>query len=266
MALLLAGAPGRGQDRENPYDVLDKALLPIANSFVTRDQNGEQPARHGLVLDAHLVEASKLPDELQGQSAHVALMAPDELLVQAPIAGDILTVCRDGDALWATPGSKIQYLLNDTIGDTSPAAAATPEGTPGKKKKKHKSGLAKILGPMALPVPQKELVFLPVLFQVADAGDQVVGGVSCRVLDVQLMPPLEKSLHAEGWTARMWVGADYGIAKIALKGPDWSGTVVVDKVAFPPALPESTFQPQGNDVLRLSAGQFLELMGRVGRE
>ena len=72
---------------------------------------------HALVLDAHLIEASKLPPELQGQSVHVALMTPDAVLVQAPIAGEILTVCRDGDSLWATPGSKIQSLLEQATAD-----------------------------------------------------------------------------------------------------------------------------------------------------
>ena len=93
-----------------------------------------------------------------------------------------------------------------------------------------------------------------------------VAGAPCRVLDVQLMPQLAKSLRAEDWTARLWVGADYGIVQIALKGPDWSGTVAIDKLAFSADLPEADFQPQGADVLRLTAAQFLQLMGRVGRK
>jgi hypothetical protein len=253
MALAWLAAPGRATAQaENPYDVLGKALMPIANVFAP-DANG-QPVAHGLVLDAHLLEASKLPPELQGEAVHVALMTPDKLLAQAPIAGQMLTVCRDGDALWAMPGSKIQALLDE----------ATAAGTPGKKKKKSKA--AKILGPLVLPVTQKELVFLPVLFQVADAGMETVGSQPCRVLDVQLMPQLAKSLHAEDWTARIWVGADYGIVQIALTGPDWSGKVAIDKLEFPGDLPETVFQPQGTDVLRLTPEQFLGLMGEVGRK
>ncbi len=215
-----------------------------------------QPSIHALVLDAHLLAAGKLPAELQGQAVHVAVLTPDALLAQGPFAGQMLTVCRDGDSLWATPGSKIQSLLEQV----TPAAA-----TPPKKKKKHRAEEgAMTLRPLALPVPQKELVFLPVLFQVADAGNETLGNRPCRVLDVQLMPQLAKALHAEGWTARMWVGADYGIVQIALTGPDWSGTVSIDKLAFPASLPEGTFQPQGPDVLKLSAAQFLELLGRFG--
>ena len=104
------------------------------------------------------------------------------------------------------------------------------------------------------------------LFQVADAGEEAVAGAPCRVLDVQVMPELAKKLHAEDWTARLWVGADYGIVRIALTGPDWSGTVAIDKLAFPAELPDATFQPQGTDVLTLTPEQFLELIGRVGRK
>ena len=252
LALIWLAAPGRLAAQENPYDVLGKALAPIADVFA-RDENGN-PVPHGLVLDAHLISASKLPPELQGQAVHVAVMTPNKLLAQGPIAGQMLTVCRDGDALWATPGSNIQALLNQVI------------ATPKKNKKKHKAATGDILGPLVLPVSQKELVFLPVLFQVADGGEETVAGQPCRVLDVQLMQQLEKSLHAEGWTARMWVGADYRIVQIALTGPDWSGTVAIDKLAFPAELPEATFQPQGTDVLMLTPEQFLTLMGQVGRK
>jgi len=253
LALIWLAAPGRLTAQENAYDVLGKALVPIADVFAP-DENGN-PVPHGLLLDAHLLAASKLPPELQGQAVHVAVMTPDKLLVQAPIAGQILTVCRDGDALWATPGSNIRALLDQVT-------ASAPK----KKKKKRQAGAADILGPLVLPVSQKELVFLPVLFQVADGGEETVAGQPCRVLDVQLMQQLEKSLHAEGWTARMWVGADYRIVQIALTGPDWSGTVAIDKVAFPAELPEATFQPQGTDVLMLTPEQFLGLMGEVGRK
>lgn len=256
LAAVAMPAPLGAQEnaQENPYDVLGKALLPIANVFAPDADGAVAP--HALVLDAHLVEASKLPPELQGQAAHVAVMTPDAVLVQAPIAGEVLTVCRDGDSLWATPGSKIQYLLQQ--------AASSP--APEKKKKKRQSAEAKILGPLVLPVPRKDLMFLPVLFQVADAGSQSMGGAPCRVLDVQLMPQLAKSLHAEDWTARLWVGANYQVVQIALTGPDWSGTVAIDKLAFPAALPDGTFQPQGDDVLRLTPAQFLQIMARLGRK
>jgi hypothetical protein len=251
LVLASMGLPGPLLARENQYDVLGKVLMPIANVFTQNPQG--KPTPHALVLDAHLLEASKLPPEFQGQAVHIALMTPDAVLIQAPIAGENLTVCRDADSLWATPGSKIQSLLNQATADLSE-----------KKKKKRKAEAEKLMGPLALPVPQQDLVFLPILFQVADAGDDTLAGAPCRILDVQLMPQLAKSLHAEDWTARVWVGPGYALLKIALTGPNWSGTVAIDKLSFPTGLPDATFQPQGADVLKLTAPQFLDLLGRVG--
>jgi hypothetical protein len=151
------------------------------------------------------------------------------------------------------PGSKLQAMLDQV-----------PSPAPGKKKKKHKE--PKILGPLVLPVTQKALIFLPILFQVADGGTETIGTTPCRVLDVQLMQELTKSLHADGWSARLWVAPDYSIVQVALTGPDWSGTVAIDKLTLPDTLPDSTFQPQGADVLKLTSGQFLDLMSQVGRK
>jgi len=251
LLLLAVAAPPRLAAQENAYDVLGKALVPIADIFAP-DENGI-PVPHGLVLDAHLLSASKLPPALQGQAVHVAIMTPDKLLIQAPIAGQMITACRDQDVLWVSPGSQLQGWLD--------AFAARPQ-----KKKKRAEDAARVLGPMVLPVSSSALVFLPVLFQVADAGTETIGGTSCRVLDVQLLQQLEKSLHAQGWTARVWIGPDYGIVQIALTGPDWSGTIAIDKLALPALLPDATFQPPAADVLKLTAGEFLGLLGQVGRQ
>jgi len=255
--LVVLAAPSRARAQENAYDVLGKALVPIASVFAfdpTEQVSGSdtETTGHALMLDAHLVGETTLPPALQGQAAHLALQAPDQLLVQAPIAGQLLTVCRDGDSLWATPGSQIQALLDQA------AAAATP-----KKKKKNKA--AELLRPLALPIRKNMLVFLPILFQVADGGFEPVGSQQCRVLDVQFMPQLAKSTHTQDWTARLWVAPDYSIVQFTLTGPQWSGKFAVDKLALPPSLPDTAFQPQGTDVLKLTGEQFLQLMGRLGR-
>jgi hypothetical protein len=237
--------------QENAYDVLGKALMPIASVLVT----GTDATAHGLVLDAHLLQASALPPALQNQAIHLALMPPGQALVEAPIAGQPLTVCRNGDTLWAAPASQIQPLL-----DTLASHAST------KKKKKHEEGVAaKVFGPLAVPIPQKELVFLPILFEVADVGNDSVAGAPCRVLDVKFMPQLARSLHAEDWIARLWIKADYSIVQIGLKGPAWSGAAAIDKLEFPQSLPASTFQPPAQEVLQLTPQQFLDLLQHLGR-
>jgi hypothetical protein len=234
---------------ENAYDVLGKALMPVADVFAVDDDGNVQP--HGLLLDARLVMSGTQPQDLP---VHIAVMTPDQVLIQAPFGGQTFTVCRDGDSLWAAPGSQVQALIGQATANLS-----------NKKKKKREAEAEKVFEPLAAPVTRKELVFLPVLFQVQDdAGVGAQSGPLVRALDVQLMPQLEKALHSEGWTARVGVHPDYSIAWIDLTGPKWSGRVVIDKLDLPATLPEATFQPQGNDVLRLSGAQFLDMLGRVG--
>ena len=78
---------GRGGARgrpENAYDVLGKALMPIAAVFTGGGSDATRGTPRCLVLDARLVAANKLPPALQGEPVHVALRTPDALLVQAP--------------------------------------------------------------------------------------------------------------------------------------------------------------------------------------
>jgi len=245
-------APGWAGAQENAYDVLGKALMPIANVFIVSGSGGitgTNAAGHGVVLDGHLIAASKIPPELQGEAIHLALMAPDKLLIQAPFERQMMTVCRNGGTLWATPGSQIQSLLDQvTAGDAQPPKKA-----------------GKVFGPLALPIPAKELVLLPLLFQVADAGTETVSGQPCRVLDVQLMAQLSKALHAQGWSARVWIDANYAITQLAVNGPNWSGAAAIDKLEFSDTLPDGTFDPQGTDVLKLTPDEFVGVMKELGQ-
>lgn len=259
-ALLAAASAFGQQPRPNPYDVLGKVLVPIVNVLSTK------AVSHGLILDAHLIHAGKLPPEFQNQAVHLALNAPDRLLLSAPIAGEMMTVCRDGADLWGTPGSKIQYLVGAAAPESTPAPIAPGEKP--KKKKKHGDKLSKgaeaVMGPLQLPIPEKELVFLPILFEVRDAGDEQIAARACQVLDVRLMPQLAQSLHAEDWSARLWVDAEERLVQVAVTGPGWDATAAIDKLEISESLPDAAFQPQGTDVLHLDKAQFVELISRLG--
>ena len=262
-AFFAASASFAQEARENPYDLLGKVLLPIVNVL------SPKAPRRALLLDAHLLQAGKLPPEFQNQAVHLALNAPDRLLLSAPLAGEMMTVCRDGDDLWATPGSKIQYLAGPGAApDNSITPAATPQTGKPKKKKKHGDqagkGAAALMGPLQLPIPEKELVFLPILFEVADGGDQQIAGRSCQILDVRLMPQLAQSLHVENWSARLWVDPERKLVQIAVTGPNWNATAAIDKLETSESLPDETFQPQGTDVLHLTKAQFEALISRLG--
>ncbi len=223
---------------ENPYDVLGKTLAPFVNLVA---KNSHDPNR-ALSMQLRVIEATKLSPALVGTSASVDLEYPDKLRLRAPLLGEAVTIGREGQNLWAMPGAKIEALI---------AQADLPE--PPKKYR---------LTDWALPIPEQQLVFLPVLFHVEDAGEQMIGGENCRVLDVRLMPELAHALKAEAWSARLWVRADYKPAKLDLTQPHWHGVFAFEKVLFAPTLPPETWLPPAgeNDVMKLRPQVFKQLL------
>lgn len=228
---------------ENRYDILGKLLAPFINVLAKNTRN---PNR-AMALSAKLERLTDLPTELAGARAELSLQYPDRLRIHGPILGEDLTVCRDRQQVWVTPGAKVQALLD----------LATA------KKQLAKLDPAARLEPFQLPVPEKQLVFLPVLFQVKDAGGEAVDGEDCRVLDVTLMPDLEKSLKDKGWAARVWVRPNYQPARLALTRPGWVLAVKFENVVFAPSLPDATWQPPADDVLTLDAPRFQQLLRAV---
>ena len=170
-----------------------------------------RPPSQALTLDAHLIHASKLPPEFQGQAVHLALERAGRLLLSAPIAGEMMTVCRDGDDLWGTPGSKIAVSRRRRAapGDACPTR-------PGRKAEEEKEASRRALqrrgghdGAAAIAHPGKGTGLPADPFRSGGRRQrEQIGGLPCRVLDVRLMPQLAQSLHAEDWSARLWVGAD----------------------------------------------------------
>ena len=111
-----------------------------------------------------------------------------------------------------------------------------------------------------LPLTEKQLVFLPILFQVQDAGSADVAGESCRVLDLVLMPELARALKAQDWTARLWVLPGLRIAKVTLvRGDKWHAVISIKKLEYAPALPDETWQPsptEAPDILHLTPARY----------
>jgi hypothetical protein len=242
LAAALFAAPA-ADAAENRYDVLGKLLAPFINVLATK---AKTPNR-AMALSAHLERLTGGPAESLGTRADLSLQFPDRLFIHGPILGEDLTVCRNGQQVWVTPGAKVEALL----------ALATAQ------KKLAKPDPAARLEPFELPLPEKQLVFLPALFQVKDAGVEAVDGADCRVLDLALMAEIEKSLKDKGWTARVWVRANYQPARLVLTRPGWELAVKFDKVEFAPKLPDTTWQPPAEDVLTLDAPRFRQLMQAV---
>jgi outer membrane lipoprotein-sorting protein len=247
-ALLVLFLPA-ARARENPYDVVGKVLAPytqvIAGSTKTKNR--------AITMQLRLEQASGGDPKLAGTRVDFAVQMPDRLRVTAPLGGERITVCRDGQKIWAFPGSRLQALLAD------PAVAKTlPE--PDRKFK---------LAPFELPIPEKQLAFLPVLFKVTEAPDEVLGDVTCRVLDLQLMKGLDKSLGFKNAGTRIWVSPDYNLLRIAVHSEEGDATVRIEQARFAVSLPAATWQPtaeESADVLNLTPALYDQLVrALIGR-
>src|ERR1043166_4659879 len=229
------------QAAENAYDVLGKTLAPFANLFA---REGKNPNR-AMTADLKITDAVKLHPALVGQSVHLAMQSPDKIFLRAPVLGQDVIVCRNGQDIWAAPGAQIDAILRESV---------LP-----KPVKKYK------LGDFSLPIPAQQLALLPVLFQVADEGEQPVGAQNCRVLFFKLMPELARALDVEDWTARVWVRADYKPAKLQIVSPQASVTFAFEKLEFAPSLPAETWKPgpEQTDVTHLPPGRYKQLFDAV---
>jgi len=245
-ALLLP--PGLARAEENRYDVLGKLLVPFANVFAKNTRNPDR----AMLLTGRLELLTGLPPALAGLSVELAVQYPDKLRLRAPVLGEELTICRHGQEVWAYPGAKAAALL-----DAASAGRKLPKPDPSVR-----------LAPFALPIPEKQLALLPVLFQVKDVGVASLDGEPCRVLDLFLMPELARSLREKDSAARVWVRGDGKPARLSVARAGWQIAVRFDRVEFSKTLPPETWQPtseQAVDVLKLDPARYGELLGALGK-
>jgi len=245
LLLLFCGAAVAEEDR---YDVLSKAIMPFLSVFA-KDRKSDN---RGFTLKVRIEQASDLPPELAGATAEIAIQVPNKIRLHGPLLGETFSLVRDDEKVWIYPGAKARALLD--------AAVAGKELPPPEKKVK--------LGKFELPIPEKQLVFLPILFTVKDLGSETLDGVECRVLDVALMPELAEKLKAEGgWIARMWIRPDHKPARITLARKGWHIVLRFDEVTFAKELPESLWEPSAEekgDVLELSPKEYSRFLRAIG--
>lgn len=225
LVFLLASRVGAQQPapRENPYDVIAKIFQPFLGVLLTESNGANRAA--SLQLEVTDV-GGRLPQEMKGATLQAEVQFPDKLKVAAPVLGETFTICRNGDEVWATPGSKVQHLLSQF--------QVVPRKGP------------KLKTPFALPITPQQAIFLPALFSVIrpDVAEvEELNGASCRVLTAGLMPELAKATRAEDFHARVWVAAAYKIKRLEVKRRDFSTVVDVRELMFSPTLPTSTWEP-----------------------
>ena len=103
------------------------------------------------------------------------------------------------------------------------------------------------------------------LFKVQEVGDFELGGEVCRVLDLRLMPELQKAVPAkQGFVARIWVAPQYRLAQIDIATTaEGRATVHMDETSFMRALPAATWLPteaQSGDITTLQPKLYDQLI------
>jgi outer membrane lipoprotein-sorting protein len=213
----------QGPPRDNPYDVIGKVFSPFWSVLLADTKSPNKAC----TMTIEMVEVSgRLPKQMTGASLQAAVQFPDKVKLQAPVLGEEMTVCRNGDKVWAYPGAKVEFLLKRFKGKPPPT------------KKKNT--------PLYLPITPQQAIFLPALFTVTrpDVAEiQNLNGEDCRVISAGLMPELARSAKAEGFRAKMWVAPGYSPRRVEITQPDFTAVTEIRDLRFSPSLPASTWQP-----------------------
>ncbi len=231
-AIILIGTchPALAQNpppRENPYDLIGKIFQPLWGVLLA-ESNG---SNHAVTASLEVSDVSgQLPENMKGATLLANVQFPDKVKLQAPVLGETFTVCRNGNEVWVTPGSKVKFLISNF--------RVVPKKT------------ARLNTPISLPITPQQAIFLPALFSVSHpdvAEVQPLNGEDCRVLTVGLMPELARSTKAEDFQARIWVAAGYTPRRVEVRRKDFSTAVDIRSLTFDTALPPSTWQPAETD-------------------
>lgn len=223
----------------NPYDTLSRVLTPIASVF------SPEARQHALSATFVLEEMTGLPPEMAGTRFDLLLEPPEHFLLRGTYNGTPVSICRAGDSVWISPNVPPFSEL------------ANPPGEPIHHKKKKNAGLP----PLVLPFPPQELALLPILFQVKEALPED----GLRMLKVQFMPEMAKSLGVEEWSARLALNAAEKPERLRIVGPGWSMSLRVEHLEISPSLPAETWQPQG-DAVQLDAPKVEQWMRELSNK
>ncbi len=228
---------------ENRYDVLSKMITPMAGVLLA----GNQTTDRALTLRATVGQvAGRLPAMLQGASFTAKIQYPGCFRLDAPVLGQNLTVCRYGNKVWAFPGSKVQFLLDQFQHKPRPQETGSL--------------------PLQLPFTAQQAVLLPALFQLENTALSnsiaSINGTSCRVIEGGLMPEIGKAAKAEDFSAKLWICSDYTPKRIDVRRNDFAISFQIDELTYLPSFPASTWQPpQGTtDIYRCDAAHLEELL------
>ena len=107
----------QGPPRDNPYDVIGKVFSPFWSVLLADTKSPNKAC----TMTVEMAEVSgRLPKQMAGASLQAAVQFPDKVKLQAPVLGEEITVCRNGDNVWAYPGAKVEFLLKRFKGKPPP--------------------------------------------------------------------------------------------------------------------------------------------------
>lgn len=237
---LFCGASVRAQEAPtgNPYDVLGRLFRPFTNVLLSGGQDPERAMQLRLRIAA--VEG-RLPSEFVGAEIKAWVENPDKLRMEAPVFGEVFTVVREGNSVWATPGDKIEFLLGQF--------KAKPPPSP-------KNGT-----PLSVPITAQQAIFLVALFDVQNRQEAEIeqhGEETLRVITAGLQPDMAKAAGAEDFRASLWIDGRYRPRRMQIFRRDFSTVVDFLQVRFLPTLPPSTWEPPADatNVYRTTAEQL----------
>ena len=210
--------------RDNPFNVIGKIFQPLWGVLLADTKSPNRAAT--LTLEMSEV-TGRLPANMKGASLKAAVQFPDKVRLEAPVLGEQFTICRNGNEVWATPGSKVEFLIAQF-------------------KVKPKKNI-KLTTPIFLP-PEltKYAMFLPAIFSIVrpDVAEvETLNGEDCRVLTAGLIPELSPALKAEDFQGRIWVAPGYLPRRVEVKRKDFTAIVDIRDLTYTPTLPASTWQP-----------------------
>ncbi len=233
---------GNAGARENRYDLLSRVLAPLVGLF------GEHGGNRAVTIQAQIETSA--PDQV-AIPVDISIQYPDKLRLHATVHGEEVTVWRNGQELWAAPKQRIEAAVERQ--DKNPKSPAADP--------------AYRLPPFRLPIPDKEIVFLPALFEVTDAGDQTVDGTVCVALDLRLNSTLARSLKQADWSARLAVRPDGKPALLAVKSQDGPQfTARITSIEYKRSLPQETWLPapaEAASALKISPGRYEALLRSI---
>jgi hypothetical protein len=238
--LIFLAGPARAADGPI-YDVFAKALAPFA-AAIFGGADG-QPA--SFVAECAVTGATGRMAPALGTRFRLAIQSPDRLRLDVVTNGNLLTACRNGPGLWATPAAPMRSLAGAAgldLTKTEPDAVSAP------------------LVPLALNAQM--LAFLPIVFDVKDLGTE--GDPPRRALEFGLLPEVRDAIKAQPFSAKAWIDPDYRPSRVVVAGDDYSLELSVTKLDFAGQLASTAWEPPaGADALVLPASALNELFEKM---